>query len=439
MNNGRHPTWTVLLILLFPALLLAQEKTGRTDKTLTEPEELYEQLKQSKDRSQKLLAKRWRGLVQQRSWTDLSGKHKTFAKYLEHDPGLQWVKLLVHTGKGEEQTTKVVTVPLTKLDKNGQSVVKRIAIARRQIDELLSADSTEKNRNPGGYSEQAYAMEEGYSTRGEGSIGDEGDLTNPNSARGRDASRQQAERRQPAYPTEMEGLYTEEAFEREEDNGQIVAPLPDKTSEKKPSNRDAYPPVDPNQPNLPDQAPWRTSYKAFLNRLSATRDDRGEWSIDWGGLNELAARHEASQAISRFVQDELNREELQFILDSEDDAAHRLGEVVWEATLKSPILGPYQAIWFDFPPLPEPFGIVFLCEQENAGDFQRFTPGDRVQFIGRFDRFTDHHLLIMRIRFPKNLTAAPPATAAMQDDPYLEEDRGYQEEDRRYQEEDRGN
>jgi hypothetical protein len=77
-----------------------------------------------------------------------------------------------------------------------------------------------------------------------------------------------------------------------------------------------------------------------------------------------------------------------------------LGEIVWEATLKSPILSPSQAIWFDFPPLPEPFGIIFLCEEENAGDYQRFQAGDRVQFIGRFDRFAGTDLLVMRIRFP---------------------------------------
>ena len=59
-----------------------------------------------------MLAQRWRKLVQRRSWTDRSGKHKTFAKYLDHDPDFQWVKLLVLTGKGETQTEKEVTVPV---------------------------------------------------------------------------------------------------------------------------------------------------------------------------------------------------------------------------------------------------------------------------------------------------------------------------------------
>ena len=100
--------------------------------------------------------------MQRRSWTDLSGKHKTFAKYLDHDPDLQWVKLLVLTGKGEEQTEKEVTVPLAKLDKNGQSVVKRIAIAWRQIEKTLSAAGTEGNLNARRAPEQGYAREGGY-------------------------------------------------------------------------------------------------------------------------------------------------------------------------------------------------------------------------------------------------------------------------------------
>ncbi len=405
MNNDWHSTWVVLLVLLFPALLLAQEKTRQTEVNRTEPEELYEQLKQSKNQAQKLLAKRWRGLVQQRGWTDLSGKHKIFAKYLEHDPGLQWVKLQVRAGKGEKETTKVITVQLAKLDKNAQSVVKRIAIARRQIDEILSEDDKEKSRSPGGYSEQAYAREGGYPPE------DAEDLMNPDLPRGRDPSRQQTDRQRPADPNAME-FYAEGQMGRPRQDRERGDALPGKISRKEPFHRDIPTSVDLNQPDLPDQAPWRTSYEAFLNRLSATRDDERGWILDWGGLNELAARHKATRAISRFVRGELSQEELPTFRDRADDASERLGEVVWEATLKSPVLGPYQATWFDFPPLPEPFGILFLCEQENAGDFQRFAVGDRVRFIGRFDGFTDQHLLLMRIRFPENLTvsAAPPAT-----------------------------
>ena len=55
MNNHRHSIRMVLLVLLFPTALAVQETA---EKNLTEPEQLYEQLKQLKKLEQKQLAQK---------------------------------------------------------------------------------------------------------------------------------------------------------------------------------------------------------------------------------------------------------------------------------------------------------------------------------------------------------------------------------------------
>ena len=126
----------LVLATLVPVFSFAEDKK-------TEPEELYEQLKDSEDPSERRLAKRWQGLIRRRQWTDISGKYKTFAKYLEHDPELKWVKLLALVKKGDEQSEKEIQVPLQRLDKKSQAVVKRIALTSEQIDKLLAESSTD--------------------------------------------------------------------------------------------------------------------------------------------------------------------------------------------------------------------------------------------------------------------------------------------------------
>ncbi len=416
MNTYRYALGIVLLLLLLPSTLLAQEKSEKNEKNLTEPEELYEQLKELKKPAEKKLAQRWYNLVKRRSWTDQSGKHKTFAKYLDHDPDFQWVKLLVLTRKGDTRTEKEVTVPLAKLDKKGKSVVNRIAFAREKIEELLSDTSTEGGPNAR-RAEQGYAREGGYGSYqgGEAAAMAIPAPTNENEKESEKDALSQEEPDQPyGYPpsaTEPDARQLpepgREAQEFMAKPGQIPAPMQTLTTLSSSQ-------VDPNQPDLPDQSPWRTSYQAFSEQLSASRGEREGWVLDWGGLDALAARYEAFRAPSRVARGELSQEQVQPLFLKAAMAARELGEVVWEATLKSPIVGPSQAIWFELPPLPEPFGIVFLCEQKNAGDFGRFQAGEKVQFIGRFDGFIDEHLLLIRLRFPdqplEDLTDEPQIT-----------------------------
>src|SRR5215216_2371036 len=92
----------------------------------TKAEKLYEQLKDSEKQANRLLADRWHKLVRQRQWADSTGKHKTYARYVDHDPNLQSVKLLVLVKSGDQQSFKEGTVPLSRLSKTDQAIVKRI-------------------------------------------------------------------------------------------------------------------------------------------------------------------------------------------------------------------------------------------------------------------------------------------------------------------------
>ena len=428
MKNNRYVPGIVLLLLLFPVSLVAQ---NRAEKNLTEPEELYEQLKQSKKSSHKLFAQRWRKLVQRRSWTDQSGKHKTYAKYLEHDPDLKWVKLLVLTGKGKTQTEKEVTVQLAKLDKNGQSVVKRIAIARKKIEEILSVAGKEGRVDARGAAELGFAREGGYqggvaeglavpgvleedpvSSREGPMAPEEGDAL-PRARR----PRKQRESQEPAK-------FSPEVGPREAwvppgdgfDDNALEARMRGRFQGEQSTREAPHAGLDPNLPDLPDQQPWRTSSQAFSEQLSATRGEDGQWVLDWGEMGALADRYKALLATSRFVCGKLAQWELNPLLIRAKRSSRKMGEIVWKAKIKSPITDPSQAIAFDLPPLPEPFGMVCFCEQENAGDYQRFGAGDQVQFIGRFDGFVGH-TLVMRVRFPDKPIESQSSVEAQEEGP----------------------
>jgi hypothetical protein len=88
------------------------------------------------------LAKQWQSLVRQRQWVDAAGKHKTFARYLDHDREMKWVKLRVAVKVDTVESYKDVKVDLTKLDKKGQLLVKQIAQVRKSVEEALGKSST---------------------------------------------------------------------------------------------------------------------------------------------------------------------------------------------------------------------------------------------------------------------------------------------------------
>ena len=93
---------------------MAQDGTA-TAEAAADPAKKYSDLKKSKDRAIKALADRYDDLIGVQEWIDASGKHKTKARYVEHDPDLKWVKLSVSTGSGIKATVKESTVQLAAL------------------------------------------------------------------------------------------------------------------------------------------------------------------------------------------------------------------------------------------------------------------------------------------------------------------------------------
>ncbi len=73
--------------------------------------------------------------------------------------------------------------------------------------------------------------------------------------------------------------------------------------------------------------------------------------------------------------------------DLSESALAEDGDVVWEATLLSAVAGPGRPVSLDLPPLNEGFKLEVMCD-DPAGDFSRFSPGDRVRIIGRFGKST---------------------------------------------------
>lgn len=126
---------SLLGLCLAPCVLAAEP---------TVAEQQYEQLKAAEKHNDKRLAERWNKLVRQRQWVDSTGKHKTYARYVDHDPKGQWVKLLVLVSKGDQPSYKEGTIPLARLSKSDQAVVKRIGIVRKQVETALA------DASPGG-------------------------------------------------------------------------------------------------------------------------------------------------------------------------------------------------------------------------------------------------------------------------------------------------
>jgi hypothetical protein len=135
---------TVLLLLsvFASARLFAAEQT-------TDAERLYLEARRSEDRLTQLLGERWYGLVKLQDWTDATGKFHTTAKYIEHDPGMKWVKLLAVKESAEGSVSKEVTIPLEKLDKRCQSRVRQIDHLRSKVDAAIaSATEPEAEKLP---------------------------------------------------------------------------------------------------------------------------------------------------------------------------------------------------------------------------------------------------------------------------------------------------
>ena len=96
-------------------------------------------MKDPKDRALKSMAERYVNLVKVQEWSDLSGKFRTVAQYVKHDPNFTTVTIESVKGRGAERTTKEVTVPVDKLSKTCQSRVRQIDTMQKKIKEMAKA------------------------------------------------------------------------------------------------------------------------------------------------------------------------------------------------------------------------------------------------------------------------------------------------------------
>jgi hypothetical protein len=103
----------------------------------------YWNLTKVKDRSIKAAAERYVSLVRTQEWSDLSGKFKTVARYVKHDPNLASVTIEIVRGRGAEQTKEQKTVPVDKLSSKCQARVRQIDAAQKNLKEWAAAHPEE--------------------------------------------------------------------------------------------------------------------------------------------------------------------------------------------------------------------------------------------------------------------------------------------------------
>jgi hypothetical protein len=378
----------------------------------TEAEKLYTKLSASEQSADKTLARRWQALVRQRQWSDKSGKHKVFAKYVDHDPDLKWVKLLIVVKSKDGQSTREAQIDLAKLGKGEQTLVKQISLLKKKVEEAAAAAPATEDAIAG--EGAAPGAEDPFGRGGEGRPGEL-----PPAVEGGEAP-QGVEGRE--LPQGAEGAVLQPGLEgRQLPPGYEGRGLPPSGGAMPiprvgPAGPGPAPepegPRDRNTPRLSDDAVWRTDFNSFAANLSATKGEDGKWAIEWGELADLKAAYEASYQLGHTLAKPgpggMKFAQMFMAAQQHSMAASRVGEVLWETTISEPIAAGPGGIKHDLQ-LPEPLGITLVVDDGDVGDFNRFQSGDRVKFIGRFHdlggagetpRFT------LYVRFPDEQGAA---------------------------------
>jgi hypothetical protein len=346
----------------------------------TAAEQQYEQLKDAEKHADKLLGERWHKLVRQRQWVDKSGKHKTFARYVEHDPNGQWVKLLVLVKKGEESTYKEVTIPLSRLSKNDQALVKRIGIVRKQVETAL-ADA------PAG----EYPTGESPSREGDAF----GELAAAGELRGE-------------APGEMRG----------EPPGEFPPPGMEATGP--PMAPPSLPFSLPSMPAAPAMEPWRTDFASFAANFAPSRGEEGPSTLSWGELHALKAVHDKERMLAMIKAIPAEQRPPYPILYQQGFAygwaRSGLGEVTWTASLDGSDAAAVSTTGLKHDlQLPAPLTLALVPDPEYVGDASRFVAGQPMQFIGRFAElggFSDPPQLKLFVRLPTDKRKPKPAPVA---------------------------
>jgi hypothetical protein len=77
-----------------------------------------------------------------------------------------------------------------------------------------------------------------------------------------------------------------------------------------------------------------------------------------------------------------------------------LGEVSWETTIQSLPTSPREPLQHDLQ-LPSPLTLELIPDAAHAAQFARLQPGQRIRFVGRFERlggFNDPPKITLKIR-----------------------------------------
>jgi hypothetical protein len=317
----------------------------------TPAEQQYEQLKDAEKHTDQLLGERWNKLIRQRQWVDSSGKHRTYARYLDHDPNLQWVKLLVLVKKGES-TYKEGTVPLARLSKNDQALVKRIAIMRKQVEAAL-ADAPA-----------------GEFPTGEAPLG-EGEL-----------------------PAEMTAAEVEAAAGADGFSPESSMPSPVPAAEPWRTDFAAFA---AHFSAAPAEGPPGGLAWGELHALKAVHEKERMLAM----LKQLPPEQRPPKAI-------LFQQGFAY-----GWVRSGLGEVNWMGTLDGSDAATVTTTGLTHDlQLPEPLKLVLLPDPEYAGEASRFDAGQPVQFIGRFEElggFSDPPQLKLYVRLLADERAATSA------------------------------
>jgi hypothetical protein len=383
--------------------------------TATDAEKSYLAVRNSKDPKTQLLAERWYKLIELREWSDASGKFKASAKYVEQDEKRGTVKLRVVKGTGKDQVVTDKTVVVDKLSKECQSRVKQIAFLTDKVDEAGKAEAEKATKPKEGADammgppapqaeRSAHSPRESHSRPSpkDRKVEANGDVTPKADPAGETQAPQTAAAADAASPASaaippLPGVTGPGADARE-----IVPPTaaasPSATVSRPHGNPDAVQPA-----NLPDQAPWRTSFDAFRRNLTPTRTENG-WQLNWGELEGLKQAYDQATAVAT---DARGRD-----LTSATGSLDSLGEFTWEGALTQQ--PDEQTDWSKALglTLPEPFRLICQLDSERGpGNWRRFFPGDQVKFIGRFVGFEGDGGIRIAIRFPDDVLAEPPARA----------------------------
>lgn len=140
--------------------------------------------------------------------------------------------------------------------------------------------------------------------------------------------------------------------------------------------------------------PWRTNYETFASSYHAEMGRDGQWQIQWTGAPDFGAWYTAlrlrtaasMQAANLGGRDSTggSSPQAQQFEQAADQALAQLTGVEWTADVVEISTAPETPSQLSLPPLPEPLRINFVVEPQDAPNWSRVQPGDRVRFAVRF-------------------------------------------------------